>query len=188
MRLVIGMSGSTGAIYGIRLLEALQHTSVETHLIVSKWAERNIELETTYSPDQVKAMASEVHELNSQGAKVASGSFLTAGMALVPCSMKTLAAVAHGFGDNLVHRAADVVLKERRKLVVVPRETPLSTIHLRNMLSLSEAGAVILPPVPAFYNLPKTLDDIVNHTVARILDQFGIEHQLSHRWTGAPPA
>ncbi len=183
-RLIVGMAGSTGAIYGVRLLEALRQLDVESHLVMSKWAERTIEHETPYTVDQVKAMATCVHSLTNQGASISSGSFLTAGMAIMPCSMKTLAAVAHGFSDNLVHRAADVILKERRKLVVVARETPLSSIHLENMLKLSNLGAVILPPMPAFYNHPQTLDDIVDHVVARVLDQFGFHWDRARRWDG----
>ncbi|HYF93998.1 MAG TPA: UbiX family flavin prenyltransferase [Symbiobacteriaceae bacterium] len=182
MRLVVGMTGATGAIYGIRLLEALKDLGVETHLIVSSWAEKTIAIETDYTVDEVKRLASRVHPLQNQAAPISSGSFATAGMAVIPCSMKSLAAIAHGFSDNLVHRAADVVLKERRKLVLVPRETPLHDIHLQNMLTLSRSGAVILPPMPAFYNRPASVDDIVNHTVARVLDQFGIENSLTKRW------
>lgn len=178
------MAGATGAIFGVRLLEALQQLDVESHLILSKWAEHTIEHETPYSADQVKAMASVVHRLENQGASVSSGSFKTEGMVIVPCSMKTLAAIAHGFSDNLVHRAADVILKERRKLVLVARETPLSSVHLENMLKLSNNGAVLLPPMPAFYNHPQSLDDMVDHIVARILDQFGLEWHRARRWDG----
>lgn len=182
-RLIVGLSGSTGAIFGVRLMEVLQHTDVETHLVLSRWAEETIRVETDYTPDQVRAMATVVHDLHNQGASISSGSFQTLGMVICPCSMKTLAHVAHGLGSELITRAADVVLKERRKLVIVPRETPLSSIHLRNMLSLSDMGAVILPPMPAFYHRPQTLQEIIDHVVARVLDQFGIEHQLSRRWT-----
>lgn len=183
-RLIVAMTGSTGAIFGIRLLEALQGTEIETHLVMSKWAERTLEHETTWRVGQVKALASVVHSPLNQAAAISSGSFRTLGMVIAPCSMKTLAAVANGFGDNLVERAADVVLKERRKLVLVAREMPLSDIHLENMLRLSRMGAVILPPMPAFYNQPQTIDDIVNHIVARVLDQFDIPSDLTRRWDG----
>lgn len=183
-RLIIGMSGSTGAVFGIRLLEALQDTDVESHLILSKWAERTIEHETPWTVDEVKALASVVHPLHNQGASVSSGSFQTMGMVVIPCSMKTLAAIALGLSDNLIHRAADVVLKERRKLVLVPRETPLNDIHLENMLRLSRMGTVILPPMPAFYNHPQTIGDIVDHIIARVLDQFGLPFDRARRWEG----
>lgn len=183
-RLIVAMTGATGAIFGVRLLEALKDTDVESHLVMSKWAERTIEHETPFTVAQVKEMASVVHSLQNQGASISSGSFRTDGMVIAPCSMKTLAAVAHGFSDNLVHRAADVVLKERRKLVVVARETPLNAVHLENMVKLDRMGAVILPPMPAFYNHPGSVDDIVNHIVARMLDQFGIEAPFAKRWQG----
>jgi len=182
MRLIIGMSGATGAIYGIRLLQVLQDYGVETHLILSPWAEATIAVETSFTAEQVKKLASFTYASTNQAAVISSGSFITDGMAVVPCSMKTLAAISHGFSDNLISRAADVVLKERRKLVVVPREAPLSEIHLENMLRLARMGAVVLPPMPAFYTKPSTVDDIVNHTVSRILDQFGIDNHIAKRW------
>lgn len=183
-RLIIAMTGSTGAIFGIRMLEALHGTPVETHLILSKWAERTIEHETPYTVAQVKSLASVVHSPLNQAASISSGSFKTKGMVVAPCSMKTLAAIAHGFGEDLIVRAADVVLKERRKLVLLARELPLNDIHLENMLKLSRMGAVIAPPMPAFYNHPKSLDDVVNHIVARALDQFDLEMGLTTRWDG----
>jgi len=183
-KLVIGMTGATGAIFGVRLLEVLADAEVETHLVVSKWAQQTLEHETGRTFDELRALASEIHGANDMGAKVSSGSFHTDGMVVVPCSMRTVAAIAHGNGDHLVHRAADVILKERRKLVLVARETPLNDIHLQNLLALSRMGVTILPPMPAFYNLPETLDDIINHTVMRILDQFGISKDLARRWDG----
>jgi 4-hydroxy-3-polyprenylbenzoate decarboxylase len=183
-RLIVGMTGATGGIFGVRLLEALQGSGVETHLVLSKWAVRTMVHETDYSVEQVQQLASRTYRPEDQGAAISSGSFLTKGMVVCPCSVRTLAAIAHGNGDHLVHRAADVILKERRKLVLVVREAPLNDIHLENMLKLSRMGAVILPPVPAFYNHPKSIDDIVNHIVMRILDQFDIHLDLLTRWDG----
>jgi 4-hydroxy-3-polyprenylbenzoate decarboxylase len=183
-KLIIGMTGSTGAIFGVRLLEALADSEVETHLVVSKWAQQTIEHETSTSLESLRALATESYSAGDMGARVSSGSFRTDGMVVVPCSMRSVAAIAHGNGDHLVHRAADVILKERRKLVLVARETPLSDIHLENLLKLSRMGVTILPPVPAFYNRPGTVDDIVNHIVMRILDQFGISMDLAKRWDG----
>lgn len=183
-RLVVGMTGATGAIFGIRLLEVLADAEVETHLVISKWAQRTIEHETSRSLEEICSLATEVHGPGNMGAKISSGSFATEGMVVVPCSMRTAAAIAHGQGDHLVHRAADVILKERRKLVLVARETPLNDIHLENLLKLSRMGVSILPPMPAFYNQPQTLDDIVNHVTMRILDQFNISRDLAKRWDG----
>jgi len=183
-RLIVGMTGSTGAIFGVRFLEALKQADVESHLVVSKWAQRTIEHETNYTLEQVRALASVVHGSGDMAATISSGSFLTEGMVVIPCSMRTLGGIAGGYGEHLVHRAADVVLKERRKLVLVVRETPLSQVHLENMLKLARIGVIMLPPVPAFYNHPQTVDDIVNHIVARVLDQFGIEAPFAKRWDG----
>jgi len=183
-RLIVGISGATGAIFGVRLLQMLQKTDVETHLIVSRWGARTLVHETPYTLEQVQAMATTFYSPQDQGAAISSGSFLTDGMVLCPCSMRSVAAIAHGHGDNLLHRAADVVLKERRKLVLVVRETPLSDIHLENMLKLSRMGTVIFPPVPAFYTQPQSIDDIVEHSVTRILDQFGIHVASGKRWQG----
>ena len=183
-RLIIGMTGSTGAIFGIRMLEALKHTDVETHLIISKWAQRTIEHETRHTLEQVRAMATVVHSQGDMGASISSGSFLTEGMVVIPCSVRTLGGIANGYGEHLVHRAADVILKERRKLVLVVRETPLSEVHLENMLKLARMGVVMLPPMPAFYNHPKTVEDVIDHIVMRVLDQYGIEAPFAKRWDG----
>lgn len=186
MRIIVGISGATGAIYGIRLLQVLQqHPDIETHLVISHPAKQNILLETEYAIEQVEALAHQVHRINDLAASIASGSFKTDGMVVIPCSMKTLSAIAHSYTDNLLARAADVTLKERRRLVLVPRETPLHLGHLRLMTQVAEMGAILLPPMPAFYNKPKTIDDIVNHTVGRALDLLGIEHEsLFKRWMG----
>ena len=184
MRLIVGITGATGVIYGVRLLERLRDAGVETHLVISKWGARTLLHETPYSREQVEALAHTAYAPGDMGVAISSGSFQNAGMIIVPCSAKTLGAIAHGYGDGLVHRAADVVLKERRKLLLAVREAPLSDIHLENMLKLSRMGAVILPPMPAFYNNPRSLADIVEHTVARMLDQFGIEVPGAERWSG----
>jgi flavin prenyltransferase len=184
LRLVVGITGATGAIFGIRLLEFLRETGTETHLILSKWGRANIELETDYTVPQVEALATVCHSSQNLAASVSSGSFRVDGMVIAPCSMKTLASIRAGLADNLVTRAADVVLKERKKLVLLTREMPLNDIHLENMLALSRMGATILPPVPAFYNHPQTIDDIVDHVVVRTLDQFGIEVRKVRRWQG----
>src|SRR5437588_10261403 len=183
-RLIIGMTGSTGAIFGVRMLEALKHADVETHVVISKWAQRTIEHETNYTLEQVRSLASVVHSQGDMGASISSGSFLTEGMVVIPCSVRTLGGIANGYGEHLVHRAADVILKDRRRLVLVVRETPLSEVHLENMLKLSRMGVVMLPPMPAFYNHPQTIDDIVNHNVSRVLDQFGIPAPFAKRWDG----
>jgi 4-hydroxy-3-polyprenylbenzoate decarboxylase len=184
-RLIVGITGASGTIFGVRLLEALRGSGVETHLVMSQWGARTLVHETEYSVAQVQALASERYAIGDVGAAIASGSFITMGMVIVPCSMRTLAAIAHGFGDNLIHRAADVVLKERRKLVLAVREAPLSEIHLENMLKLSKMGVSICPPTPAFYNHPTSIDDIVSYSVARLLDQFGIRVPDAERWAGA---
>jgi len=183
-RLIVAITGSTGAIYGVRLLAALRETEVETHLVMSDWGKRTIEHETPYALDEVEAMASVVHGFRDQGATISSGSFKTVGMVVAPCSMKSLAGIAAGLADNLVQRAADVVLKEQRKLVLMVRETPLSPIHLENMLRLARLGVVILPPMPSFYNHPKTLQDLVDYTVLRVLDQFDVPVESGRRWNG----
>jgi 4-hydroxy-3-polyprenylbenzoate decarboxylase len=184
MRLVVGITGATGARLGVRTLQILKDAGVETHLVLSKWGARTLLHETPHTIDYVKSLATETYSDNDQGAAISSGSFITDGMIVAPCSVRTLAAIAHGHGDNLVHRAADVVLKERRKLVLMVRETPLSDIHLENMLKLSRMGVVIAPPVPAFYTSPQTLDDVVNHIVVRALDQFGLHLDNADRWLG----
>ncbi len=184
MKIIVAITGATGAIYGVRILQRLREAGVETHLVISRWGARTLLHETPFSREQVDALASVTYAPADMGAAISSGSFRTDGMVIAPCSAKTLAAVAHGVGENLVHRAADVILKERRKLVLVVREAPLSDIHLENMLKLSRMGAVMLPPMPAFYNHPRTVDDIVDHTVSRVLDQFGLDAGGSERWTG----
>lgn len=186
-RLIVGITGASGSIYGVRLLQMLRGTDVETHLVMSRWGARTLVHETGYTPEQVQALASVSHPLTDQGASISSGSFVTMGMVIVPCSVRTLAAIAHGLGDHLVHRAADVVLKERRTLVLAVREAPLNEIHLENMLKLARMGVVIAPPVPAFYARPETVDEIVNYTAARLLDQFGIHVDMA-RWPGLNPA
>lgn len=173
MKLIVGMTGATGAPLGVALLQALREMpNVETHLVMSTWAKTTIELETPYSARDVAALADFSHNSADQAATISSGSFRTDGMIVIPCSMKTLAGIRAGYADGLVGRAADVVLKEGRKLVLVPREMPLSTIHLENMLALSRMGVAMVPPMPAFYNHPETVDDIVQHVVARVLDQW----------------
>ena len=182
-RLVVGITGASGVIYGIRLLEVLRgYPDLETHLVISKPAERTIVEETSYRVSDIKAMASHVHAVTDIGASIASGSFQTMGMVVIPCSIHTVSAIAYCLSENLVTRAADVVLKEGRTLVLVVRETPLHVGHLKSCLAAAEAGAVILPPVPAFYNQPKTLAHVIDHTVGRVLDRFGLAHQLSARW------
>ncbi len=182
-RLIVGVTGATGVIFAVRLLEKLRDAGLERHLVLSKWAVRTLLHETSYGVEDVQRLATHSYQPNDQGAQISSGSFLSAGMAIVPCSMKTLAAIAHGHGDNLIHRTADVMLKERRKLVLVVREAPFNDIHLENMLKLSRMGVVIFPPIPAFYQRPRTLDDLIDHTVIRILDQFGV-HLDAARWDG----
>jgi 4-hydroxy-3-polyprenylbenzoate decarboxylase len=186
-RLVVGISGASGVIYGVRLLESLKdHPRIETHLILSKPAERTLVEETSWDPAAVRALAAAVHPVADIGAPLASGSFPTAGMVVIPCSVRTAAAIAYCRADNLLTRAADVTLKEGRKLVLVVRESPLHRGHLKALLEAAENGATILPPMPAFYTMPATIADIVDHTVARVLDQFGIEHSLSARWGQEP--
>jgi 4-hydroxy-3-polyprenylbenzoate decarboxylase len=183
-RLVVGITGATGTIFGVRLLQMLHGSGVETHLVVSKWAARTLAHETPHSLEYVQSLATQSHGIGAQGAAISSGSFVTLGMVIAPCSMRTLAAIAHGIGDNLIHRAADVVLKERRKLVLVVRESPFNEIHLENMLKLARMGVVILPPVPAFYNNPQNLDDMINHITMRVIDQFDIHLDVMNRWDG----
>lgn len=184
MRLIIGITGATGIIYGVRILERLRDAGVETHLVMSRWGARTLLHESSWTREQVEALATAVYTPADMGAAISSGSFKTDGMIIAPCSAKTLAAIAHGYGDNLIHRAADVTLKERRKLLLAVREAPLSEIHLENMLKLSRMGVVILPPVPAFYHNPKSLDEMIDHSVARMLDQFGVEVPGMPRWSG----
>lgn len=184
-RLIIGMSGASGVIYGIRMLEALKTIDgVETHLIMSRFARLNIEIETNYSPHYVESLADEVHNLGNQAASISSGSFKTDGMIVAPCSMKTLSAITHSLADNLLSRAADVVLKEQRRLVLMPREVPLHVGHCKLLYEAAQLGAVIAPPMPAFYNNPESIDDIINHSVGRVLDLFGLDVGILKRWEG----
>ena len=182
--LIVGITGATGTIFGVRILQMLHGSGVETHLVVSKWAARTLVHETQYSLKYVQSLATQSYGIGAQGAAISSGSFVTLGMVIAPCSMRTLAAIAHGLGDNLIHRAADVILKERRKLVLVVRESPFNEIHLENMLKLARMGVVILPPVPAFYNNPQSLDDMINHITMRVIDQFDIHLDVMNRWDG----
>ncbi|HYF75624.1 MAG TPA: UbiX family flavin prenyltransferase [Symbiobacteriaceae bacterium] len=184
MRIVVGISGASGAIYGVRTLQALRHLGVETHLVLSETAGETITYETPYTVDDVLAMADKVYPVNDVAAAISSGSFRTDGMIIAPCSIKTLSGVANSYNENLLTRAADVSLKERRRLVLVVRETPLHLGHLRLMTAVTEMGAVLLPPMPAFYHKPQTIDDIVNQTVGKVLDQFGLDASLFKRWTG----
>ena len=184
-RLVVGISGASGSIYGIRLLEVVRDVpGLETHLIISRAAKRTLVEETEYTVRDVEALATRVHDDRDIGAALASGSFRTAGMVVAPCSIKTLSALANSYADTLIARAGDVTLKEGRPLIVLVRETPLHVGHLRQMLALAEMGAVILPPVPAFYHRPKTIRDLVDHTVGRVLDRLGIAHGLVTEWMG----
>jgi 4-hydroxy-3-polyprenylbenzoate decarboxylase len=183
-RLIVGITGATGTVFGVRLLQMLHGSGIETHLVMSKWGARTLIHETDHTVEQVHALATQNYSPGDQGAAISSGSFLTLGMVIVPCSMRTLAAIANGLADNLVHRAADVILKERRKLVLVVRESPLHEIHLENMLKLSRMGVVIVPPVPAFYNHPQNLDDLINHVTMRVLDQFDLHLDVVNRWDG----
>ncbi|AFU60363.1 3-octaprenyl-4-hydroxybenzoate carboxy-lyase, phenylacrylic acid decarboxylase [Candidatus Nitrososphaera gargensis Ga9.2] len=184
MRLVVAITGASGVIYGIRTLEVLRELRVETHLIMSEWGAKNIKIETDKTADYVRSLATKCYEDDNMAAPMSSGSFRTDGMVVIPCSMKTLASIANAFDDSLVSRAAGVCIKEQRKLVLVPREAPLSKIHLENMSKLADAGAVILPAMPGFYHRPKTMDDLINHVVGKLLDQFNIDHGLFRRWGG----
>lgn len=183
-RLIVGVTGATGSIYAVRLLEALRTTDVESHLVLSRWGARTLIHETDRTLDQVRSLATHSYKDNDQGARISSGSFVTMGMIVVPCSVKTLADIAYGHSGELIHRAADVVLKERRRLVLAVREAPFTDIHLENMLKLSRMGVVISPPMPAFYTRPTSIEDLVDHTVARWLDLFGIQTDTAKRWTG----
>jgi len=183
-RLIVGITGATGTVFGVRLLQMLHGSGVETHLVLSKWAARTLTHETPHSVKEVQSLATQSYRSDDQAATISSGSFVTLGMVIAPCSMRTLAAIAHGLGDNLIHRAADVVLKEKRKLVLVVRESPFNQIHLENMLKLARMGVVVLPPVPAFYNHPQNLDDMINHIAMRVIDQFDIHLDVMNRWDG----
>jgi 4-hydroxy-3-polyprenylbenzoate decarboxylase len=184
LRIVVAITGASGVVYGIRALEVLKELQVETHLIMSEWGAKNIKIETDRTADYVRSLATKYYEDDNMAAPMSSGSFKTDGMAVIPCSMKTLASVANAFDDSLVSRAAGVCIKEQRKLVLVPRETPLSKIHLENMAKLADAGAVILPAMPGFYHRPKNMEEMIDHVVGKVLDQFNIDHGLFRRWGG----
>ena len=184
-RLIVGISGASGVIYGIRMLEILQAVEdVETHLVMSRFARMNIEIETSYDADYVEDLADQVHSFANQAASISSGSFKTDGMVVAPCSMKTLSGIVNSAADSLLVRAADVVLKERRTLVLMPREVPMHVGHCKLLYEAAQLGAVIAPPMPAFYNHPKTIDDLVNHSVGRVLDLFGLDAGIVKRWEG----
>ena len=183
MRLIVAITGASGVVYGKRLLEVLRGKKVETYLIISKAAENVIEHELEMTKNELERLASHVYDVNDLTAPIVSGSFKTDGMIVIPCSMKTLAGIAHGYSENLILRAADVMLKEKRKLVLVPRETPLSVVHLRNMLDLASQGVLVVPAMPAYYHKPEKIDDLVDFVVGKTLDQLGIEHELFKRWT-----
>ncbi len=185
-KLLVGISGASGAVYGIKLLHVLRELGIESHLVISKAGEMTISYETDYTAKQVKAMADVTYSTGDLGAACSSGSFKMDGMIVAPCSMKTLAEIATGVTSTLLTRSADVILKERRRLVLMVRETPLTNVHLRNMLTVSEMGGIICPPVPAFYTKPSSLDDMVNHSVARVLDLFDIDAGTINRWDGQP--
>jgi 4-hydroxy-3-polyprenylbenzoate decarboxylase len=185
-RLIVGISGASGVIYGIRMLEMLSGIDgVETHLVMSRYARLNIEIETVHTPKYVEGLADEVHNHGNQAATISSGSFKTDGMVIAPCSMRTLSAIAHSSADSLMSRAADVVLKEQRRLVLMPREVPLHVGHCKLLYEAAQLGAVIAPPMPAFYNQPQTIDDLINHSVGRVLDLFDIDAGAVRRWEGA---
>jgi 4-hydroxy-3-polyprenylbenzoate decarboxylase len=187
MILIIGITGASGVIYGIRLLEVLStRQDIETHLVISGAGKTNIEYETDWQMADIKGLANFCYDITDFGARLASGSFKSDGMVVIPCTVKTMSALANSYNENLLMRAGDVTLKERRKLVLVVRETPFHLGHLRNMERLSEMGAIIMPPVPSFYHRPKTITDIIDHTVGKVLDIFGIEHRLFQRWSGLP--
>ncbi len=184
-RIVVGISGASGTIYGVRLLEVLREAGdIETHVIISDAARITMQLETAFTPETVEKLAHHLHSPDNLAAPVSSGSFSTEGMIVAPCSMKSLSMIAYSLNDNLLIRAADVTLKERRKLVIIPRETPLHLGHLRAMVAVTEMGAVILPPVPSFYHNPRTIEDVIDQTIGKALDQFGIQHKLFNRWAG----
>jgi len=182
LKLIVGITGSTGVIYGVRILEVLKEKNIETHLIITEWAKKCLAMETDFKLDEIKSLASTVSDETNMAASVSSGTHKIDGMIVIPCSMKTLSSIANGYDETLVARAAGVTLKESRKLVLVPRETPLTSINLENMLKLARLGVVILPPMPGFYTKPKTIVELVDHTVGKCLDQFDIEHNLYKRW------
>jgi 4-hydroxy-3-polyprenylbenzoate decarboxylase len=182
LKIVVGLTGSSGVIYGIRFLQALSKLGIETHLVLSKWARKNIEIETDERIEEILKIVSYSYNETDMAAAISSGSFRTNGMVIIPCSMKTMSSIANGYDDNLISRAASVTIKENRKLVIVPRETPLSKIHLSNMLKLSEIGVIILPAMPGFYHKPKTIEDLIAHIIGKTLDQFEIKNNAFTRW------
>jgi flavin prenyltransferase len=182
MKIIVAITGSSGVLYGIRILEILQKLGINTHLVLSDWGEKNIRIETGKTVDYVRSLSSITYDNSNMAAPISSGSFQIDGMAIVPCSMKTVSSIANGYDDNLISRAAGVCIKESRKLVLVPRETPLSAIHLQNMLRLCKIGVVILPAMPGFYHKPRTIEDLMDHLVGKILDQFRIKHNIFKRW------
>lgn len=185
MEIIVGITGATGAIYAVRLLEFLKSSEdIKVHLVMSEWAKKNLVTETEYKVDYVESLAYAVYDNHDMASRISSGSFITDGMVVLPCSMKTLSSIACGFSDNLIARAADVTIKEGRRLILCPRETPLSPIHLENMLKLSRLGVMMVPPMPAFYNHPASLDDMVNHHIMKVLDQLGIINNNARRWNG----
>ncbi|MFZ1077071.1 MAG: UbiX family flavin prenyltransferase [Nitrosotalea sp.] len=188
MRLVIGMTGSSGIVYGVRMLEVLKRCNIDVHLVMTEWAKKCLALETDFDLNYVKSLAGSYSEDSNMAASVSSGTYKTDGMIIIPCSMKTLSSIANGYEETLVARAAGVTIKESRKLVIVPRETPLTGIHLENMLKLARIGIIILPAMPGFYNRPKNVDDLINHVVGKCLDQFNIEHDLFKRWGTSKPS
>jgi 4-hydroxy-3-polyprenylbenzoate decarboxylase len=188
VRIIVGLSGASGAIYGIRALEALKEARMETHLVVTPTAAQTIALETGRTVRDIELLASKTYRIDDMTSRIASGSFRSDGMVVIPCSMKTLGGISSGYANNLLLRAADVTMKERRPLILVVRETPLSVIHLENMLSAARAGAVVLPAMPAFYGMPKTIDDLVDHVVGKVFDALRLEHRLYRRWDGPHPA
>ncbi len=183
-RIIVGITGATGVIYGIRLLEILKGLGIESHVMLSEAAKKNILIETSFTVKMVEELACKIHDIKNMAASISSGSFKTDGMVIVPCTIKTLSGVAHSYNDNLIVRAADVVLKERRRLILVVRETPLHKGHLELMSRVADLGGIILPPIPAFYHAPKTIDDLINHTVGKMLDLMDIDHSLYRRWEG----
>jgi len=185
MRLIVAITGASGVIYGKRFLEALKEKNVETHLIISKAGEKMLQYELGVARRDLERLASHVYDEDLLTAPIASGSFITDGMAIIPCSMKTVAGIAHGYSENLILRAADVTLKEKRKLVIVPRETPLNAIHLRNLLELAMQGVAVIPAMPAFYHKPEKIEDLVDFIVGKVLDTLGIEHNLFKRWSAS---
>lgn len=186
-RIIVAITGATGVVYGVRLLQTLRSAGIETHCLISDAGVLNLHQELALKRKDAEAFADVVHNVRDVGASIASGSFQSDGMIIAPCSMKTLAAVAHGLSDNLITRAADVVLKERRRLVLMVRETPFNLAHLRNMTAVTEMGGIIFPPLPGFYHRPANIDEMVDHTVGRVLDLFFVEHQLTPRWSGLKP-